>query len=92
MRFGTNYDPRQESTWCWLTNEHIQDFSTPCFTKEQLPHLCMVRRKGHRLKMLLWMIKEYIYILGHLRDENQDGHVVLGHEILLLAQSCCCRK
>ena len=85
MCSGTNYDPGQESTWHWLTNEHICDFSAPCFTKEQLPCLCMVRHEGHRLKMLLWMLEEYIYILGCLWDEDQDGHIVLGHEMLLLA-------
>ena len=47
MCFGANYDVGQESNWCWLTNEHIHDFTAPCFTKEQLLHLCMVRHEGH---------------------------------------------
>ena len=42
--------------------------------------------------MLMWMLKEYIYILGNLHDEDRDGHVVLGHEMLLLVSSHCCRK
>ena len=86
MHFSTNYDMGQESSWHWLTNEHICDFTTPCFTKEQLLHPCMVRRKGHRLKMLSWMLEEYLYILGHLQDEDCDGCIVL-----VTRCSCWCR-
>ena len=90
--FSTSYDSGQESTWWWLTNEHMWDFSTLCFTKDQPPCLCMVSHKGHQPKMLLWMLEAYIYILGHLHDKDWDGCIVLGHEILLLVWSCCCRK
>ena len=70
MHFCINYDPGQESNWHWLTKEHIHDFYALCFTKDQPPHPCMVRHEGHRPKMLLWMLKECIHILGHLQDED----------------------
>ena len=92
MRFSASYDPTQESTWHWLTNENIQDFTTPCYTREDPPHPCMMKHEGHRPKMLLWMIEEFIYIMGCLCDEDRDGHIVLGHELLLLVWSQCCRK
>ena len=92
VHFGTSYNAGQESTWCWLMNANIHDFAGPSFTKEQLLHLCMVMHKGHHPKMLLWMLEEYLYILGHLREDDHDGHVVLGHELLLLVQSCCYQK
>ena len=34
----------------------------------------------------------YVYILGQLHKDDRDGLVVLGHELLLLACSRCCRK
>ena len=42
--------------------------------------------------MLLWMVEEFIYILGCLHQEDRDGHMVLGHELLLLTCSRCCSK
>ena len=32
--FGVAYGVSQESTWHWLTNEHICDFFTPTYTKD----------------------------------------------------------
>ena len=52
----------------------------------------MVKNKGHCPNMLLWMIDEYFYIMGHLRPEDCDSHVMLGHELLLLMQSHCYKK
>ena len=92
MHFGANYDPAQESTWCWLTNENIWNFTALCYTREDLLHPCMMRCKGHRPNMFLWMVEEFIYIMGCLHDEDREGHIVLGHELLLLAQSWCFRK
>ena len=42
--------------------------------------------------MFLWMLEEYVYILGRLCEDDRDGLMVLGHELLLLAYSRCCRK
>ena len=42
--------------------------------------------------MFLWMLEEFAFILCHLRKDDQDGAMVLGHELLLLAHSRCCRK
>ena len=42
--------------------------------------------------MFLWMIEEYTFILCHLRRDDCNGFLVLGHELLLLARSWCCWK
>ena len=90
--FGTSYDATQESTWCWLTNQNIWDFSTPSYTRDDPPCTCMMKCKGHRPKMFLWMLEEFVYILGCLHEDDRDGCVVLGHELLLLTCSRCCSK
>ena len=92
VHFSASYDMGQESTCYWLMNENIHDFTMPSFTKEKPPCPCMVMHEGCHPKMLLWMLEEYLYILGHLREDDCDGHVVLGHELLLLVQSCCYKK
>ena len=38
------------------------------------------------------MVEEFAFILYHLRKEDQDGALVLGHKLLFLARSCCRRK
>ena len=60
------YDVTQESTWHWLTSQHIQDFYMPMYTRDDLPSTCITLHKGHRPKMFLWMIEEYAFILSHL--------------------------
>ena len=80
------YDMTQESTWHWLTGQHIQDFYAPMNTRDDLPGACITLHEGHQPKMFLWMI------LSHLRVNDCDGLLVLGHELLLLACSRCCRK
>ena len=42
--------------------------------------------------MFLWVLEEYVYILGQLHEDDRDGLVVLGHELLLMVHSRCCRK
>ena len=42
--------------------------------------------------MFLWMIEEFAFVLCHLHKDDQDGALVLGHELLLLAHSWCCQK
>ena len=90
--FGTTYDVAQESMWHWLTTQHISDFHAPAYTRDNPPNTCLTLREGHRPKMFLWMIEEFTFILHHLRKDDRDGALVLGHELLLLARSRCCRK
>ena len=95
--FGMAYDMSQESTWCWLTNEHIGNFFSPTYTKDDGTHSgtpgpCILQRKGHQPKMFLWMIEEYVYILSQLCINDLNGQMVLGHELLLLTCNRCCRK
>ena len=52
----------------------------------------MMRDGGHRPKMSLWMLEEFIYILGYLHEHDRDRHMVLGHELLLLMCIRCCGK
>ena len=90
--FGVAYNTSQESTWHWLTNQHIHDFFMPMYMRDYLPGMCIILREGHQPKMFLWMIEEYAFILSRLRVNNRDGQLVLGHELLLLTHSRCCRK
>ena len=91
-RFGMRYDATQESTWRWLTTQHISDFYAPAYIRDDPPNTCLTLHEGHRPKMFLWMVEEFTLILCHLRKDDQDGALVLGHELLLLACSRCCRK
>ena len=72
------------------TNTYVTSMH-PC-TQDDLPGTCINLREGHRPKMFLWMIEEYVFILSHLRINDCDRQLVLGHELLLLACSRCCRK
>ena len=95
-RFGVTYDAThdttQESTWRWLTTQYISDFYAPAYTRDNPPDTCLTLREGHRPKMFLWMLEEFAFILCHLRKDDQDGAMVLGHELLLLVCSRCRRK
>ena len=90
--FGVTYDAAQESTWRWLTTQHMSDFYAPAYTREDPPNMCLTLREGHRPKMFLWMVEEFAFILCHLPKDDRDGVLVLGHELLLLAHSCCRQK
>ena len=90
--FSVAYNMAQESTWQWLTTQHISDFYTPAYTREHPPNICLTLREGHRPKMFLWMIEEFAFILYHLPKDDRDGVLVLGHELLLLVHSHCCQK
>ena len=87
--FGTPYDVAQESTWQWITAQHISDFYAPAYTRDDPPNTCITLSKGHRPKMFLWMIEEYAFIPCHLHRDDRNGFLVLGHELLLLAHSQC---
>ena len=90
--FGATYDATQESTWRWLTAQYISDFYVPAYTWGNPPDMCLTLCEGHRPKMFLWMLEEFAFILCHLRKDDQDGAMVLGHELLLLAHSHCRQK
>ena len=90
--FSTTYDMTQESTWRWLMAQHISDFYAPTYTQDDPPNTCLTLHEGHRPKMFLWMVEEFAFILCHLCKDDQDGALVLGHELLLLARSHCRRK
>ena len=90
--FGMAYDASQESTWHWLTNEHIRNFYMPAYMRDDPPGACVMLCEGHRPKMFLWMIEEYVYVLSQLHVDDLNGQMVLGHELLLLTCSRCCRK
>ena len=36
--------------------------------------------------MLLWIMEEFFYISQQLTDEDRDGHIVLGYELMLEAE------
>ena len=82
----------QESTWRWLTAQHISDFYASAYTRDDPPNTCLTLCEGHRPKMFLWMVEEFAFILCHLHKDDRDGALVLGHKLLLLAHSHCCRK
>ena len=90
--FGVTYDVAQESTWQWLTTQHISDFYAPAYTRDDPLNTCLTLREGYRPKMFLWMVEEFAFILCHLHKDDRDGVLVLGHEILLLARSHCRQK
>ena len=90
--FGATYDVTQEFTWRWLTAQHISDFYAPAYTRDDPPNTCLTLCEGHRPKMFLWMVEEFAFILCHLCKDDQDGALVLGHKLLLLARSHCCQK
>ena len=90
--FGATYDTTQESTWHWLIAQHISDFYMPVYTRGDPLSLCITLHEGHRPKMFLWMVKEYAFVLCHLRRDDRNGFLVLGHELLLLVCSQCCQK
>ena len=50
-RFGATYDVAQESTWHWLTVQHISDFYAPAYTRSDPPSPCITLHEGHRPKM-----------------------------------------
>ena len=62
------------------------------YTRDDPPNTCLTLREGHRPKMFLWMVEEFAFILCHLCKDDQDGALVLGHELLLLVHSRCHRK
>ena len=49
--FDATYDMTQDSTWHGLTAQHISNFYTPTYIRDDTPSMCITLRKGHRPKM-----------------------------------------
>ena len=58
----------------------------PTYLCGDLPQPCTVQCEEHCPKMLLWIMEEFLYILQQLTDEDRDGCVVLGYELMLEAE------
>ena len=46
----------------------------------------MVWHKGHRPKVLLWIMEEFFHISHSLMDTDRDGHVILCYELMIEAE------
>ena len=84
--FDALYDASNESGLRWWINENIRDFITPTFICSNPFNACMVRREGHRLKVLLWIMEEFFHISHDLTDMDHDGRVVLCYELMIEAE------
>ena len=71
------YDTAQESTWQWLTAQHISNFYAPAYTRDDPPSPCLTLREGHRPKMFLWMVEEFAFVLCHLHKDDYDAIIGL---------------
>ena len=86
MCFDARYDASNESSLRWWVNENIRDFIAPTYLHGDPPQLCTVRHEGHHPKVLLWIMEQFFYISQWLTDEDHDGHIVLGYELMLEAE------
>ena len=86
VRFDAHYDASNESCLRWWINESIRDFIVPTFICGELLQVCMVRREGHRPKVLLWIMEEFFYISHDLTNQDRDGRVVLSYELMMEAK------
>ena len=82
-RFDALYDASNESSLRWWINENIRDFIAPTFICGNPFNACTVRRKGHRPKVLLWIMVEFFHISHSLKDMDHDGCVVLCYELMI---------
>ena len=81
--FDTLYDASNESGLRWWINENIRDFIAPTFICGNPFSPCMVRREGHRPKVLLWIMEEFFHISHDLTDMDHGGRVVLCYELMI---------
>ena len=56
------------------------------YIRGDLPQACTVQCEGHRPKVLLWIMEEFFYILHDLTEEDCDGCIVLGYELMIEAE------
>ena len=83
MCLDTHYDASNESCLRWWINENIHNFIVPTYICGDPLQPCMVWHKGHRSKVLLWIMEEFFYILHDLTDEDRDGRIVLSYELMM---------
>ena len=81
--FDACYDALNESCLRWWINENIRDFIAPTFIGSDPLQACTVRCKGHRPKVLLWIMEEFFYISHDLADQDRDGRVILCYELMM---------
>ena len=86
VHFDALYDASNESGLRWWINKNIRDFIAPTFICGNPFNACMVRREGHRLKVLLWIMEEFFHISHDLTDMDHDGRVVLCYELMIEAE------
>ena len=79
--------------WCiewiflrWWINESIRDFIAPTFMCRNTLQACTVWRKGHRPKVLLWIMEEFFYISHDLTEQDCDGRIVLSYKLMIEAE------
>ena len=82
-RFDAHYDASNESGLRWWINKNIRDFITPTFIRGNPLKACMVWHKGHRPKVLLWIMEEFFHISQSLTDMDRDGCVILCYELMM---------
>ena len=82
-RFDVLYDASNESGFRWWINENIRDFIAPTFIRGNAFNACMVRREGHRPKVLLWIMEEFFHISHSRTDMDRDGRVILCYELMI---------
>ena len=70
----------------WWINENIHDFIAPTYVCGDPLQPCTMRCEGHHPKVLLWIMEEVFYISHDLTDEDRNGHVVLGYELMIEAE------
>ena len=85
-RFDALYNASNESGLRWWINENIRDFIVPTFICGNPLKACMVRHKGHRPKVLLWIMEEFFHISHSLMDTDRDGRVILCYELMMEAE------
>ena len=66
-----------EHTWLYHANIPM---------RQSAMQLCTAWRKGHCPKVLLWIMEEFFYISQQLTDEDCNGRIVLGYELMLEAE------
>ena len=81
--FDAHYDASNKSSLRWWINENIWDFIAPTFICGNPLQACMVQSKGHRPKVLLWIMEDFFYISHDLADQDLDGRVILCYELMM---------
>ena len=84
--FDACYDASNDSCLRWWINENICDFIAPTYIHGDLLQLCTVHHEGHHPKVLLWIMEEFFYISHNLTDEDCDGRIILGYELMIEAE------